>query len=100
MIECHIHLVDVQRTLLARAQHTVTAPLEHAPCATLAALRDAWQSLDEANRMYVAGLQADDLAEIVRYTNSDIGGEPRTRATLRFWGRLLSQDRVACVVSR
>src|SRR5215211_5130511 len=36
-----VHLVDVQRTWLARAQHTVVPPLDQAACSTLAALRDA-----------------------------------------------------------
>jgi uncharacterized damage-inducible protein DinB len=70
-----VHLVDVQRTWLARAQHTVAPPLDSASCSTLAALRDAWKSVDDASRMYVAELRSDDLAEIVRYTNSK--GEPQ-----------------------
>ena len=70
-----LHLVDVQRVWLARAQHTVASPLDEAACATLAALREAWKSVDDASRMYVADLRADDLAEIVRYTNSK--GEPQ-----------------------
>jgi len=30
----------------------------------------------------------------------DIGGEPRTRATLRFSGRLLAQESVVCDLNR
>src|SRR5262245_40498799 len=70
-----LHLVDVQRTWLARAQHTVASPLDPASYPTLATLRDAWQRADEASSTYVASLNADDLAEIVRYTNSQ--GEPQ-----------------------
>jgi uncharacterized damage-inducible protein DinB len=70
-----VHLVDVQRTWLARAQHTVAPPLDQAACSTLAALRDVWQTIDDASRMYVADRRADDLAEIVRYTNTK--GEPQ-----------------------
>ena len=70
-----VHLVDVQRTWLARAQHTVAPPLDPASCSTPAALRDAWKSVDDASRMYVADLRAGDLAEIVHYTNSK--GEPQ-----------------------
>jgi uncharacterized damage-inducible protein DinB len=70
-----LHLVDVQRTWLARAQHTVASPLDPASCSTLAALRDAWQRADEASSTYVASLNADDLEEIVRYTNPQ--GEPQ-----------------------
>jgi uncharacterized damage-inducible protein DinB len=69
------HLVDVQRTWLARAQQTVAPPLDQAAWSTLAALQDAWRSIDEANQMYVAGLQADNLAKTVRYTNAK--GEPQ-----------------------
>ena len=36
----------------------------------------------------------------IDYRAGDTAGEPRTRATLRFWARLLSQNRVACVLSR
>jgi uncharacterized damage-inducible protein DinB len=70
-----VHLVDVQRVWLARAQHTMVPPLDEAACATLAALRTAWKTVDDASRKYVADLRADDLAEIVRYTNSK--GEPQ-----------------------
>ena len=70
-----VHLVDVQRTWLARAQHTVAPPLDQAACSTLAALRDVWKTVDDASRMYVADLRADDLVEIVYYTNSK--GEPQ-----------------------
>lgn len=70
-----VHMVDVQRTWLARAQHTVAAPLDSTSCATLTALGDAWQRVDEASSTYVASLNADDLAEIVRYTNAK--GEPQ-----------------------
>jgi uncharacterized damage-inducible protein DinB len=70
-----VHLVDVQRTWLARAQHTVAPPLDPAACSTLAALRDAWRTVDDASGKYVADLRADDLAEIVHYTNSK--GEPQ-----------------------
>lgn len=70
-----LHLVDVQRTWLARAQHTVASLLDPASFATLAVLREAWQTVDEASSTYVASLNADDLTEIVRYTNSK--GEPQ-----------------------
>jgi uncharacterized damage-inducible protein DinB len=70
-----LHLVDVQRTWLARAQHTAAPPLDPAARATLAALREAWKSVDQASRIYVAGLRADDLSEIVHYTNAK--GEPQ-----------------------
>jgi uncharacterized damage-inducible protein DinB len=70
-----LHLVDVQRVWLARAQHKLASPLDEGACATLAALREAWKSVDDASRTYVADLRADDLVEIVRYTNSK--GEPR-----------------------
>jgi uncharacterized damage-inducible protein DinB len=70
-----VHLVDVQRTWLARAQHTVAPPLDPAACSTLAALRDAWKTADDASRKYVADLRAADLTEIVHYTNSR--GEPQ-----------------------
>jgi len=70
-----VHLVDVQRTWLARAQHTVAPPLDPATYSTLPALRDVWETVDEINRTYVADLHADDLAAIVRYTNSK--GEPQ-----------------------
>ncbi len=75
ILDLLVHLVDVQRTWLARAQHRMVPPLDSATCSTLAALRDAWKSVDDASRMYVADLRADDLAEIVRYTNSK--GEPQ-----------------------
>jgi uncharacterized damage-inducible protein DinB len=81
-----VHLVDVQRTWLARAQHTVTSPLDRAACSTLAALRTAWKTVDEANRMYIAGLHADELSEIVRYTNTK--GEPQAYPR---WQLLLHQ---------
>jgi uncharacterized damage-inducible protein DinB len=67
------HLVDVQRNWLARAQGQPLPP-GLAVGASLAALREAWQATDEANQIYVAGLSADDLAEVVRYTNSQ--GKP------------------------
>src|SRR5262245_57858265 len=70
-----MNLVDVQRTWLARAQHTVASSLGPASCSTLAVLREAWKSVDEASSTYIASLNADDLAEIVRYTNSQ--GEPQ-----------------------
>jgi uncharacterized damage-inducible protein DinB len=70
-----VHLVDVQRIWLARAQHTAAPLLDQAACATLAALWEAWKIVDDANRMYVADLRADDLVEIVRYTNAK--GEPQ-----------------------
>jgi uncharacterized damage-inducible protein DinB len=70
-----VHLVDVQRTWLVRAQHTVAPPLDGAACSTLAALREAWKSVDDASHKYVADLRADDLSEIVRYTNAK--GEPQ-----------------------
>ncbi len=70
-----VHLVDVQRTWLARAQHTAAPPLDPAACSTLVALRDVWKTVDDASRTYVADLRADDLAEIVHYTNSK--GEPQ-----------------------
>jgi len=75
IFELLVHLVDVQRTWLARAQHTVASPLDPASCSTRAALRDAWQRVDKASNIYVASLNAEDLAEIVRYTNSK--GEPQ-----------------------
>src|SRR6266545_3830879 len=65
ILDLLVHLVDVQRTWLARAQHKMVPPLDSATCSTLAALRDAWKSVDDASRMYVAELRADDLAEIV-----------------------------------
>jgi uncharacterized damage-inducible protein DinB len=70
-----VHLVDVQRVWLARAQHTAAPPLDQAACSTLAALREAWKIVDDANRMYVTDLRADGLVEIVRYTNAK--GEPQ-----------------------
>jgi uncharacterized damage-inducible protein DinB len=70
-----VHLVDVQRTWLARAQHSVVPPLDAAACSTLVALREAWRTVDDANRTYVADLRTDDLSEIVRYTNAK--GEPQ-----------------------
>lgn len=70
-----VHLVDVQRVWLARAQHTVAPPLDPSSCSTLAVLRVAWESVDEASSTYVASLNVDDLAEIVRYTNAK--GEPQ-----------------------
>src|SRR5215207_2329752 len=51
-----VHLVDVQRVWLARAQHTVALPLDPTACATLAALRVAWESVDNVSRVYVASL--------------------------------------------
>src|SRR3712207_4776120 len=54
-----VHMVDVQHTWLARAQHSVAAQLDPASCSTLAALRDAWQSVDEASSTYIASLNAD-----------------------------------------
>ena len=68
-----VHLVDVQRTWLARAQHTVTPPLDQAACSTLAALREAWKSIDDASRIYVAGLKG--------------GGSRRDRALHQYQGR-------------
>ena len=70
-----VHLVDVQRIWLARAQHTATLPLDQAACATLATLREAWKIVDDANRGYIADLRAGDLVAIVRYTNAK--GEPQ-----------------------
>jgi len=70
-----VHLVDVQRTWLARAQHTPPPPLDRAACSTLPTLREVWERVDTASRVYVADLRADDLSEIVRYTNSK--GEPQ-----------------------
>jgi uncharacterized damage-inducible protein DinB len=64
-----LHLVDVQRTWLARAQHTLAPPLDQAACSTLAALRDAWQHVDNATSTYIASLNSGDLGEIVHYTN-------------------------------
>src|SRR4249919_294372 len=69
-----VHLVDVQRTWLARSQQAAVPPLDLAACATLTALRDVWKNVDDANRRYIADLHADDLAAIVRYTNAK--GEP------------------------
>jgi uncharacterized damage-inducible protein DinB len=65
-----VHLVDVQRVWLARAQDMVASPLDPAACTTLAALRDVWKTVDDASRQYVADLRADDLVEIVYYTNT------------------------------
>jgi uncharacterized damage-inducible protein DinB len=70
-----VHLVDVQRTWLARSQQAAVPRLDRAACATLAALRDVWKNVDDANRQYIAELRADDLAAIVRYTNAK--GEPQ-----------------------
>jgi uncharacterized damage-inducible protein DinB len=70
-----VHLVDVQRVWLARAQHSVASPLDRAARASLARLREAWKAVDEASRMYVASLSPDNLREIVRYTNAK--GEPQ-----------------------
>ena len=70
-----VHLVDVQRTWLARSQQAAVPPLDRAACATLTALRDVWKNVDDANRRYIADLHADDLAAIVRYTNAK--GEPQ-----------------------
>jgi uncharacterized damage-inducible protein DinB len=70
-----LHVVDVQRTWLARVQYTLTPPLDQAACSKLAVLREVWKSIDDVSRTYVAGLSADDLAEIVRYTNAK--GEPQ-----------------------
>ena len=57
-----VHLVDVQRTWLARSQQAAVPPLDLAACATLTALRDVWKNVDDANRRYIADLHADDLA--------------------------------------
>ena len=70
-----LHLVEVQRTWLARAQLTAAPPLDQAACATLAALRETWKSVDDAGRIYIDALRADDLTEIVHYTN--LKGEPQ-----------------------
>ena len=75
ILDLLVHLVDVQHIWLARAQHMVAPPLDPAACSTLTALRDAWETVDDASRMYVADLQADDLVQIVRYTNAK--GEPQ-----------------------
>src|SRR5262245_26152148 len=70
-----LHLVDVQRTWLARAQLTVAPPLDQAACATLAKLRETWKSVDDASRIYIDTLRTDDLGEVVHYTN--LKGEPQ-----------------------
>src|SRR5215207_7254756 len=70
-----VHLVDVQRTWLARAEHTIVSPFDPALYTTLPTLRDVWKTVDNASRMYVAALDGEALAEIVRYTNSK--GEPQ-----------------------
>jgi uncharacterized damage-inducible protein DinB len=70
-----VHLVDVQRIWLARAQQAAVPSLDRTACATLAVLRDVWKNVDDANCRYVAELRADDLAAIVRYTNAK--GEPQ-----------------------
>ena len=73
-------LLGVQRGfVLEREQDCLggllASPLDPASCSTLAALRDVCQSVDEASSTYVASLNADDLEEIVRYTN--LQGEPQ-----------------------
>jgi len=68
------HLVDVQRNWPARAQGQPLPP-NLTVGTSLAALREAWEAIDAANQAYVACLSADDLAEIVRYTNSR--GQPQ-----------------------
>ena len=75
ILDLLVHLVAVQRTWLARAQHTVVPSLDPAACSTLAALREVWKTVDDASRTYIAALDVDDLAEIVRYTNAK--GEPQ-----------------------
>jgi uncharacterized damage-inducible protein DinB len=68
-----LHLVDVQRVWLARAQQL--PPPDLAVGTSFAALREAWESVESQNRIYVDHLGADELTEIVRYTNSR--GEPQ-----------------------
>ncbi len=75
ILELLVHLVDVQRTWLARAQHAAVSPLDPNARVSLTALREAWKTMDEVNWMYVADLRADDLTESVHYTNSK--GEPQ-----------------------
>jgi uncharacterized damage-inducible protein DinB len=54
ILDLLVHLVDVQRTWLACAQHTVAPPLDQAVCSTLAALREAWETVDDASRQPVS----------------------------------------------
>jgi uncharacterized damage-inducible protein DinB len=68
------HIVNVQRNWLARAQQ-IAPPPDIAIGTNFAALRAAWESVDAEIRVYVDGLSADELTEIVRYTNSR--GEPQ-----------------------
>ena len=69
-----LHLVDVQRVWLARAQQIAPSP-DLAIGMSFAALREAWESVESQSRIYVDHLGADELTEIVRYTNSR--GEPQ-----------------------
>jgi uncharacterized damage-inducible protein DinB len=68
------HIVHVQRTWLARAQQLAPPPNPDVGM-NFAALREAWETVEAENRVYVDGLGADELTEIVRYTNSQ--GEPQ-----------------------
>ncbi len=70
-----VHLVDVQRTWLARDQGTSVPALDPTTCSTLVALRELWQSTDHASRTYIAELHAGELAAIVHYTNAK--GQPQ-----------------------
>jgi uncharacterized damage-inducible protein DinB len=74
ILDTLVHLVDVQRTWLARAQQLASPPALDGQT-SLAELREVWEDVDGANQRYLASLSAGDLAEIVRYVN--LKGEPQ-----------------------
>jgi hypothetical protein len=73
---------------------------EHAMAALISRAQPAlYEVLQERNMriLYNSALLSLTIAVLPQVA---IGGEPRTRATLRFSSRLLSKNRAACVLSR
>ncbi len=60
--------------------------------------RPLFQAVQESLRLKL--VETRQLLSGVVLLQYDIGGEPRTSVTLHFLGSFLSQDRVACVLSR
>lgn len=70
-----VHVVDVQRTWLARAQGLEAPPvLDPEEFPDVAALRELWDRVDAETDAYVAGVDEAALGETVRYVNGR--GEP------------------------
>jgi uncharacterized damage-inducible protein DinB len=70
-----VHLLSVERCWLARARKQVPPPdLAPVTFPDMPTITAQWHEIDAATHRFVDHLSADDLAQIIRYTNAQ--GEP------------------------